>query len=678
MKKADIQIIGSRLNFYPSGKILACLCIALNILPLVANAQKDTTKLKEVKIISSGLIKVQTIVPSQQISNADFSKYSALTVSDIANNLAGVNVRDYGGVGGLKTISVRSLGANHTGVLYDGILLNDAQNGQIDLGKFNLYDIESLTLYNGQSPNIVQPARAFASASILDIKTTRPHLTIAKPTKIIAGVNAGSFGLINPYLQLQQRLSNRWSFVLNGNYTGANGRYKYKVTGDGSDTLATRINSNVKAYQTDGALYWAKSDSNKFKIQFNYYNSDRGLPGPVIFYNPLSDQKLKNHDLLIQSSYEHVAANSFHVLINSKYSKNYLNYSDPNFLNNSGGLNEHYTQHEFYQSASLGYHLLPDWEISYSSDAVVTNLFADVFKYAFPTRLTLYNAFATEATIGKLRLQGSLLNNYISDQVKSGTAAKSQSVLTPAIAATLAPFTNPAIRLRAFYKDVYRYPTFAEQYYYAIAPRSLNPERVKQYDIGTTYQKSFNSWLSDVALTADAYYNNITNKIIYLPTRSPETPSVTNLGRVDIKGLDLTFKTRFIPAQNWLGSFNATYTYQDAIDVTNPADTYYLGQIPYTPKSLVTVNGGVSHKNIGIYYTATLSSARYYISNNLPQYYLPGYSVSNASLVYNVALKQNPITASLEVNNLYNTNYVIIRSYPMPGRSYRFSIQVTI
>ncbi|QQL51434.1 TonB-dependent receptor [Mucilaginibacter ginkgonis] len=654
-----------------------CLLIALTVQTFTVQAQKDTTKLSEVKI-NADVLKKQYPTPSQQISNADFKKYAALTVADIASNLAGVNTKDYGGIGGLKTISVRSLGANHTGVLYDGVLLNDAQNGQIDIGKFNLYDIQSITLYNGQQPDIVQPARAFASASVLDIKTIRPQLTALKPYKILLGVNGGSFGLINPYIQYQQRVSSKWAYVINANYTGANGKYKYKVAGDGSDTLATRINSDVTSFQTDGALYWTKSDSNKFKLQFNYYTSDRGLPGPVIFYNPLSVQRLQNHDLLIQSSYEYVAPNSLHLLVNSKYSQNYLYYTDPSFLNATGGLNEHYTQHEFYQSVSVGYNLLPNWQVAYASDAALTNLFADVYTYAFPTRLALYNVFSSDVSLGRFKLQGSLLNNYIHDRVQSGTAAQSQSVFTPTIAASFNPFQRSGFQVRAFYKDVYRYPTFAEQYYYAIAPRNLKPERVKQYDLGATWQKTFNGLFSDVAFTADAYYNNIDNKIIYLPTRSPETPSVTNLGKVDIRGLDATFKTHLVPAKEWLVSVNATYTYQDAVDVTNPTDSYYLNQIPYTPKNLVTLNGGVSHKNLGLYYTLNTSSSRYYTSNNEPQYFLPAYSVSSASLIYSSQNKHYPYTASVEVNNLFNENYQVIRSYPLPGRSYRLSIQITI
>ncbi len=62
----------------------------------------------------------------------------------------GVQIKDYGGIGGLKTINIRSMGTQHVGVFFDGIQLGNAQNGQIDLGRFSLDNMESISLYNGR------------------------------------------------------------------------------------------------------------------------------------------------------------------------------------------------------------------------------------------------------------------------------------------------------------------------------------------------------------------------------------------------------------------------------------------------------------------------------------------------------------------------------------------------
>ena len=316
--------------------------------------------------------------------------------------------------------------------------------------------------------------------------------------------------------------------------------------------------------------------------------------------------------------------------------------------------------------------------MSYSSDADISNLQSDAYKYDFPTRLSLFNVLATNLTLGKWLFQGNILNTYIDDHVKSGTAASSKSDYTQTVIASYHPLAAKELEFRAFYKSTFRNPTFSEQYYYAIAPRPLKPEYTSQYDAGVAYTKTTDGILEYLTVSADAYYNNVKDKIIYIPTRSPDIPSVVNLGKVDIRGLDVVLKSQFKPFYNWKASLTANYTYQNAIDITDPTDTYYLEQIPYTPKNTLAVNAGVMYKQFGVYYNQILASHRYYASDNTPQYYLPGYTVSDASAVYNFKINSVPVLASLEVNNLYNKNYVIVNGFPMPGRSFRFTFQITI
>ena len=56
-------------------------------------------------------------------------------VADVLRRFTGVQVKDYGGVGGLKTVNVRSLGSEHVGIFLDGVQVDNAQNMQVDLGR---------------------------------------------------------------------------------------------------------------------------------------------------------------------------------------------------------------------------------------------------------------------------------------------------------------------------------------------------------------------------------------------------------------------------------------------------------------------------------------------------------------------------------------------------------------
>ena len=124
------------------------------------------------------------VIPSQKLSGARLERLNSHSVADAIRYFSGVQIKDYGGVGGIKTVDIRSMGTNHLGVFYDGIKLGNAQNGQIDLGKFSLDNIDEISLYNGQKSEIFQPARDFGSAGTVYLRSRRPRFDEGKTNNI--------------------------------------------------------------------------------------------------------------------------------------------------------------------------------------------------------------------------------------------------------------------------------------------------------------------------------------------------------------------------------------------------------------------------------------------------------------------------------------------------------------
>ena len=116
----------------------------------------------------------RTVVPAQILSGEKLQRLNSHSVSDALRYFSGVQIKDYGGIGGLKTVNIRSMGSQHVGVFYDGIQIGNAQNGTVDLGKFSLDNMELVSVYNGQKSDIFQSARDFASASAVYMVTRRP------------------------------------------------------------------------------------------------------------------------------------------------------------------------------------------------------------------------------------------------------------------------------------------------------------------------------------------------------------------------------------------------------------------------------------------------------------------------------------------------------------------------
>lgn len=153
-------------------RIFPLLFLCLPSLGVLAAEPQDTTaermlNLKEVVVTAT--VPQIDVIPAQKLSGEELKRLNSNSVADALRYFSGVQVKDYGGVGGIKTVNIRSMGTNHTGVVYDGVELGNAQNGQVDLGQFSLDNIDGISLYNGQKSEILQPAKDFGSAGSIYI-----------------------------------------------------------------------------------------------------------------------------------------------------------------------------------------------------------------------------------------------------------------------------------------------------------------------------------------------------------------------------------------------------------------------------------------------------------------------------------------------------------------------------
>ena len=201
----------------------------------------DTTHIYQIHEVMVVGNRFKEVIPSQKLSGKALEALSSFSVADAIRYFSGVQLKDYGGVGGLKTLDIRSMGTNHMGIFYDGIQLGNAQNGQIDLGKFSLDNIEEISLYNGQKSEILQSAKDFGSAGTVYIRTRRPRFTDGESTHLNATFRTGSFGLANPSILWEQKLSDYINSSLSAEYLHATGKYKFryhKVFQDGTTAWA--------------------------------------------------------------------------------------------------------------------------------------------------------------------------------------------------------------------------------------------------------------------------------------------------------------------------------------------------------------------------------------------------------------------------------------------------------
>lgn len=646
----------------------------------VSKTDTDRThSLREV-IVKTGILSGRdtSATPMQTLKGKDLERVNGLSVADAVRYFSGVQLKDYGGVGGLKTINVRSLGTNHTGVFYDGVEFGNAQNGQVDLGKFSLDNVEEIDLYMGQQSTIFQPAAGFASGNVLYLKTRQPDFTDSRPSIEKITFRTGSFGLVNPSVLWDQKLGERLYSTVSAETVNANGRYKFRYTNGVYDTTAKRNNGDIASQRIEAGLFGKGRDSSGWSAKFYFYNSGRGLPGAIVSNNFNYDQRLWDRDYFFQGNY-HKDYKRYSLSAIVKYANNYTRYLDPDFVTVNGFLDNRYSEKELYGSFAQQYKINSFWNAALSSDYRYNTLDANLYHFAYPTRQTILNALATALHFPRLDIQGNILSTVVIDKVKAYAPAGNKTEWTPAVMLSWQPFQSRDWHVRAFYKDIFRMPTFNDLYYTFIGNTLLKPEYARQFNIGATYAKAIrHSMLAKLSVQADAYYNLVTDKIIAVPGANLFRWTMMNLGKVQIKGLNVNAQSVWEPLANVKATFAVSYTYEQALDITGGQNDHYKQLIPYAPLNSGSVLLGAEWKQWLLNYSFIYTGYRYDEAANIPANYVQPWYTHDIALSYASAIKTHSIKLTAAVNNLFNQYYDVITNFPMPGRNYRFTVQFTL
>ena len=677
--------------------IAILLSMLLVVLPTVADeveALDSILQLETVAVVAKHK-PYQAVIPSQTLSGKELQQLNAHSVADAIRYFAGVQLKDYGGVGGIKTLDIRSMGTNHMGVFYDGIQLGNAQNGQIDLGKYSLDNIESIQLYNGQKSEIFQSAKDFGSAGTVYITTRRPRFEEGKRYNLRVMMKTGSFGLANPSALWEYKLSQRVSLSANVEYTYATGRYKFryrKIFSDGTlawDTTAVRQNGDVYALRAEAGLF-GSINGGQWNLKAYFYDSERGIPGAIVNNVWKNAQRQWDRNLFAQGSLRKRFSSRYVMMLNAKYARDYMHYNNPDttlmYIDNE------FWQQEVYVSAANKFSIFQNWDVNLSVDYQWNTLDANLTQFVYPTRHTALAALATAFTYGGFKAQASVLGTFVSDRSKImnagnmlGYRTKHFDKFTPAVFVAYQPFEHHDFDVRAFYKRIFRMPTFNDLYYTDIGNADLRPEYASQYDVGARYTCHMaDGVLRSINVSADAYYNYVTDKIIAVPKGTGQYRwMMMNIGKVKIRGVDATARAEFALPYGIGLNTQLNYTYQRAQDYTDPTDNAdeagtYKGQIAYIPRHSGSVIVGGEWQRLKLNYSFIYVGERYHNSSNIAANYEQPWYTHDISGSYEMKLGTTLVKATLEVNNLLNQQYEVICNYPMPGRNFKVILSFEI
>lgn len=615
-------------------------------------------------------------VPEQSVSSLQMTRTGAVSLQDAMRSFNGVSIRDYGGEGGLKTVDVRSFGAQHTGICYDGAVISNAQNGTVDIGRFSIEDIEAVKLETGGSDDIFRAARLFATMGVLSVTTMRPQFDSAATTAS-ARLRISSLGTFSPCLSVKQRVGDAWAATVRAEYLSTPGDYTFMLHNGELCTKEKRLNSDVATFSGEANLFGDLGSAGDLTVKMSWLTGERGLPGSVVLYTQSPSERLWDRDLRLSAFYTGRPGRPFRYRAQLGWDCSFNRYLDSNPAFPVPE-DDRYRQQEFSSSFTVLWTASERLSLSVAEDFAVNTLWTSLPDCPFPVRESSYTAVSGRFVGSRLTAVATVLATAMAEQLRQGVNPPLRCRISPSFSVSYGLLEDDALRLRASYREGFRMPTFNDLYYSRVGNRELEPEKAGQFNLGLSWDVHRQGG-SGLTLSVDGYMGKVRDKIVAIPTMF--IWRMRNVGTVSLSGLDVSASASFAPSRWMRVRATASYSLQNALNVTSPEAKDYRHQIAYVPRN--SGNGSLTLETpwLNLGYIVTAAGRRWSLDQNLPAYAIDPYADHSLSLNrdFSIGVKHVCIMhVSADAVNLGGKNYEIIKYYPMPGRQFRLTVKFTI
>lgn len=597
------------------------------------------------------------------LTQKELKNWSGSDLGQILPMFPGIQLKSYGGIGGLKTVSFQSLSANHTQIIIDNLAISSTQTGQTDVGNYPTESIEKIEQDLHPGLSLAVPIRAKNAGHALSIQTKL--ITPDSITRKIIQFQFGSFGLLDGSFFFKKKLRKIQlaSFFKVRNFKG---NFPFLLENNNLLERVHRINADLNELNGSFAAFYPLNKNAKIIYTASIYSSNKGLPGAVVFYNSTGSQRLNNlnfrTNLRLESTVKKwFQASQFNIQFDS------LTYIDPDYLNKAGILiSRNQTQeiqgssqwkrfqnkHQFLVGLESKYEKLNTSNYTLSPQRMTTDV------------LSCYNWNSSKWSF--------LVQNGLLHVFDKGIHATSQNwSYLPEIKMDYK--WTKELTFSSSAKRTVRFPTFSELYYQQVGNVKLEPEKAYLFQFLIDFQKASSKTAYHFSL--QPFYVFAENRIQTLPTKNLFVWSVVNIGKSEAKGFSF-FGALKQKIQKFSFSERINYTFQHALDLTPSVfGVVQKNDLTYAPRHTGTIELSMTYSGYTLAVLTTYQGERYVLPESKEINKIPAYTLVDLALSGTQKIKHQQINWRLSVNNCFNINYNYIRYFVMPGINY--SVQLT-
>ena len=337
-----------------------------------------------------------------------------LSAAEVLASLPGVQYTRQGGVGSFQTVSIRGVSAKNIVVCIDGVPLNDASGGAVDLGTIDLNQVEKIEVYKDRVPAKFG-GRGIGGAINFVTKGSKPAETVLKPEEKKSGRVLLSYGSHNTWeasTQLLSRLTDSASVSASLSARHSDNDYEFKSQNGtpynpDDDFSDKRRNAEFTEYS---GLFKARvlhANGVFSTLNMNFSRSEGGNPGRDDYQTSVAGYKGEFAQVMYRAEFPQLwnllwlefslAGKYEKATSHSYYPLDHLGYDLP-------GVQEY---------GAAGYTLVPEIVASYSAERLDANvrlsMDAAYYEKRKGTALTLLQGKAFSISISQM---ASMIGTY--------------------------------------------------------------------------------------------------------------------------------------------------------------------------------------------------------------------------------------------------------------------------
>ncbi|MBI2258726.1 MAG: TonB-dependent receptor plug domain-containing protein [Flavobacteriia bacterium] len=630
-------------------------------------AQEKEQDLQEVKV-SKHFIQFLDKNPFYVLNQNKIELGSFNDLGELLSRLPGMNIKDYGGLGGLKTISSRGINGTHIGIYIDDFAQNSVALGEMDLSKIPSNNLKEVKFIHAGQDNRLHQVSSYLNAQNIFLYTLDDEIDEKKWNFRLQN-KIGSFSQREAFSSLQYK-KNRWA--LSGFYQNryCKGNFPFVLTNYSQKIQLKREQNEIKEQYGGLRLSYQNKKGGVFRYHSSIYDIFRELPSAVILYSNEKGQFITNQQFNQQLSYFYNSKKRRAHFLYVQHQIDKIQYTDSTFLNLEHVLRNDYLSKQFTSGIHSKVKTFAGF-ISFGTEYEISTLTIDTTNYQ---RTVWKSIMIISIPLKKWNVE--LLMGVLKINNRSLNLQQNGYIWTPGIQYRSKKSFPIVGEILINLKRSSRLPSFAEMYFQSVANPNLLPEIANQ--LSCNLNQHFQIFSKKIRLNHAFFVSSILNKIVAIPSKNLFTWTIKNYNKVLSYGSEHSLQIELFERVNHLVSLSASYTFQKNIN-NEKTSLLYAHQLPYMP--IHSVQSGLSYqlKDFQIQARVYYLSSRYALPENILTNEVKSFYTYDLLLSYKLKIKSTQIIHfQFSILNILNYSYEFIRSYPMPGRHFTFQLSYEI